>query len=604
MKKLCCFLFSCLALLPILHAQVDSLYTALDSTTDDQLKGEVYKQLYDHYYNTENDSARKIAELHYVFAQEINDPTQKAEALINLGLYFDVFAGNMDLSMQYYREAHDLAEQHQLPLLKDVAHFIGVAFHVIDDYERAKAYYAEACSLSQELNDEYRFLAAGINLASIYSSMESYDTAELLFEKVLQTSEKDQTYDYLYDKARTNLANLYIRQEKFQSAYTQLQTSYNYQISNSLFRDALQTLNYLVEAKIGADQLTGMDTLIALSRSLIDSTQNARVIALGYENLAEAYFAIGDFKNAFLTKKRHLDTYEALRDSQREELLYELESKYLNEKQQNEINTLKVATQQATIASQRRANQRNLFISISTLLLLLIFFFVVRYHQKNKSNRLLAEKNTVIESALQEKEILLKEIHHRVKNNLQVISSLLNLQAESLSDESALAAITDGKNRVKSMSLIHQRLYQENDLRGVDVRDYLKSLIPQLINSFALHNKEIDYKIDVADLKLDVDTLVPLGLIINELVTNSMKHAFEEMPNGIIELNMKEKNGQLHVQIRDNGKGLDEFALKNTNSFGWKMISSLSRKLKAELNILNEGGTVVDILIGRYKLVV
>ena len=83
-----------------------------------------------------------------------------------------------------------------------------------------------------------------------------------------------------------------------------------------------------------------------------------------------------------------------------------------------------------------------------------------------------------------------------------------------------------------------------------------------------------------------------------------MKHAFEEMPNGIIELNMKEENGQLHVQIRDNGKGLDELALKNTNSFGWKMISSLSRKLKAELNILNEGGTVVDILIGRYKLVV
>lgn len=603
-KSLFLTLFTSVLIIGKMQAQVDSLYTSLASTQNDSLKNEIYKQLYDHYYEAENDSSEIIAISHHAFARETGIPYMIAEALINLGLYHDVFMGNMDQSLQYYRAAYEIAELNDLSVLKDIAHYIGVAFHVIDDYERAKKYYSEAYFLSQKLNDEYRFLASGINLASIYSSLQSYDTAELLFKKILLKSENSQVYGHLHDKARMNLANLYIRKQQFRGAYDLIESSYNYQIQNQHFREALQSLNYLVEAKIGDNHLIGMDTLIALNQSLIDSTQNTRVIALGYGNLAEAYAAVGDYQRAFSTKKRHMDTYEAFKEAQREELLYELESKYLTEKQQNEINSLKVSSQQATIASQRQANQRNISISISTVLLLLILIFVVRNHQKNKSNALLAEKNKVIESALQEKEILLKEIHHRVKNNLQVISSLLNLQAESLSDESALRAIMDGQNRVKSMSLIHQRLYQESDLRGVDVNDYLKTLIPQLINSFTLDNKEINYRINVGNMKLDVDTLVPLGLIINELVTNSIKYAFEGMTSGLIELKMKEENGRLYVQIKDNGKGLDEIDLENVNSFGWKMIGSLSRKLKAELKILNAGGTVVDILIRRYKLVI
>lgn len=604
MKKIRLFFFPFILITVSLQAQMDSLYSALEMADNDSLKGEVYKRLFDFYYDTENDSAGKIAEQHYAFAREADDSRLKVEALINLGLYYDVFVGNLDQCLQYYREAYLIAESNRLPHIKDIAHYMGVAFHVTDDYARAKKYYSEAYALAQELNDEYRFLATGINLASIYSSQQSYDTAEILFRDILSKSEEANTYPRLTDKARMNLANLYVRKELYKSAYPLLIAGYKYQMQNRMFRSALQTLDYLVEAKIGDNNLDGMDTLIFLNKSLIDSTQNARIISLAYENLSEAYYAIGDHRNAYLSKKKHMDAYQELKEAQRAELLYELETKYQNEKQQNEINSLKVGTQQAIIASQSRENQRNIFISLSTLFLFLVFFFVVRYNQKNKSNELLAEKNKVIESALQEKEILLKEIHHRVKNNLQVISSLLNLQAESLSTESALEAITEGQNRVKSMSLIHQRLYQENDLRGVDVNDYLKTLIPQLIHSFTLDNKEIDYKIDVGDMKLDVDTLVPLGLIINELVTNSLKYAFEEMNDGIIELKMRVENDKLHVSIKDNGKGMDESALKNANSFGWKMIGSLSRKLKAELSILNEEGTVVDIMIGRYKLVI
>ncbi|MEP0986145.1 sensor histidine kinase [Ekhidna sp.] len=604
MGKTLSFFLTYMLITTCVHSQVDSLYAALKTATNDSLKGEAYKQLFDFYYETENDSSGTIAELHYEFATKTGDPRLTVEALINLGLYYDVFVGNLDQCLQYYRAAYQIAETNGLRHLKDIAHYMGVAFHVTDDYERAKKYYLEAYLLAQELNDEYRFIASGINLASIFSSQQSFDTAEILFKKILIKSAATGTYHELANMARVNLANLYVRKKQYKSAYPLLKEGYKYQIENRLFRNALQTLDYLVETKIGDNNLNGMDTLISLNKALIDSTQNARIISLGYENLAEAYYAIGDYKNAYNSKKNHFDAYQKLKEDQRAESLYALETKYQNEKQQNEINELKVEAQEAVIASQNRANQRNIFISLSTFFLLLVLFFVVRYKQKNKSNGLLAEKNKVIASALQEKEILLKEIHHRVKNNLQVISSLLNLQAESLSNESALEAITDGQNRVKSMSLIHQRLYLENDLRGVDVNDYLKTLIPQLIHSFTMNKKEIDYKIDVGGIKLDVDTLVPLGLIVNELITNSLKHAFEEVNSGIIELSMREENDQLRVSIKDNGKGLDEASLKNTNSFGWKMIGSLSRKLKAELNIINDEGTVVNIFISRYKMVI
>ena len=228
-------------------------------------------------------------------------------------------------------------------------------------------------------------------------------------------------------------------------------------------------------------------------------------------------------------------------------------------------------------------------------------FLYYRYFNKKKTSDLLAVKNAQITASLEERETLLKEIHHRVKNNLQVISSLLKLQAGSLEDEAAVDAVKEGQHRVKSMALIHQKLYSAEDIRGVDVQDYFENLIDELKQAFGA--TEVRSEVNTSGLKMDIDTVIPLGLIMNELITNAFKYAFDDLENGRLDLSIVEGGDQLMVILKDNGKGLDQSTIEASNSFGWKMIRSLSRKLKAEIEVVNNQGTTITLSLSRYKLV-
>ena len=206
-----------------------------------------------------------------------------------------------------------------------------------------------------------------------------------------------------------------------------------------------------------------------------------------------------------------------------------------------------------------------------------------------------------IRDSLAEKEVLLKEIHHRVKNNLQLISSLLSLQSRNVDDKSATLALQEGQARVQSMALIHKNLYSDNASSGLEVKDYVIQLTQQLLQTYGLNPDKIDLQLDVDPISLDVSTLVPLALIINELITNSLKYAFDQHETGKIQLSLKPKDdNQLLLRIQDNGKGFDP--LQNTDGFGTKLIQALAAKLDATVNYFNQNGTLVEILIHNYKL--
>ena len=163
------------------------------------------------------------------------------------------------------------------------------------------------------------------------------------------------------------------------------------------------------------------------------------------------------------------------------------------------------------------------------------------YRSKRKSEKELAQKNEIISEALAEKELLLKEIHHRVKNNLQVISSLLYLQSDYIKDEKALSAIQEGRNRVQSMAIIHQNLYQEDNLTGIQVKDYFEKLTQSLFNSYKVQADQIELQLDIEAINLDVDTVIPLGLVVNELITNSLKYAFPENQAGYLKIALRSR---------------------------------------------------------------
>lgn len=202
-----------------------------------------------------------------------------------------------------------------------------------------------------------------------------------------------------------------------------------------------------------------------------------------------------------------------------------------------------------------------------------------------------------IKSSLEEKEVLLKEIHHRVKNNLQVISSLLDLQASNIRDQNTVSMFRDSQSRINSMGLIHERLYQAEDLARIDFADYLKELTANLHHSYVRGGMEVQIDTAADSIYLDVDTSIPCGLIINELVSNSLKYAFPEVKSGHIRIELnKLPDDQLELLVRDNGIGLPEgMDLRKTQSLGLKLVYTLSRQLRGNIHLSGREGTEFKI---------
>ncbi len=213
------------------------------------------------------------------------------------------------------------------------------------------------------------------------------------------------------------------------------------------------------------------------------------------------------------------------------------------------------------------------------------------------TERRIAEER--IRASLKEKEVLLKEVHHRVKNNLQIISSLLNLQSKYIKDDQALEMFKESRNRIRSMTLIHEKLYRSKDLANIDVAEYIQNLSSNLFRSYSAGRVNLRTQVD--DILLGVDTAIPCGLIINELVSNSLKHAFPEKQGEIL-VNLHRDNGKFTLIVRDNGVGFPEHVdFRNTDSLGLQLVCTLTDQLDGDIELNRTGGTEFKITFGEIK---
>jgi PAS domain S-box-containing protein len=207
-----------------------------------------------------------------------------------------------------------------------------------------------------------------------------------------------------------------------------------------------------------------------------------------------------------------------------------------------------------------------------------------------------------LKKSLYEKEILLKEIHHRVKNNLMIISSLLNLQSKYIKDEESKNIFKESQNRAKSMALIHERLYNSKDLKRIDFGDYINTLAHDLYHTYVIDNNLIELNVNVDDLMLDINTSIPLGLIVNELVTNSLKHAFPRGRSGKIEINFHLQDDKYILEVKDKGIGFPEdIDYKNTDSLGLRLVTILTEQIEGVIEFNNTSGTSFKIIFKEEK---
>jgi len=322
---------------------------------------------------------------------------------------------------------------------------------------------------------------------------------------------------------------------------------------------------------------------------------------------------------ALLNSKKKLSDFELLRQLDLQSALVRentlMDSIVGQERINNELltreNGLKksqLQKEQALMAATSRENilkanelakekkTRRIMLAGSAILLLAGGIIFYQYRRQKAKSRIIQKQSDNLQ-------VLMKEIHHRVKNNLQVISSLLDLQSLTIADSQASEAVKEGKNRVQSMALIHQNLYSEDNIKGIKAKAYISNLLQSLCDSYNINNDKVKLNTEIDDLNLDVDTMIPLGLVMNELVSNSLKYAFKDGRNGELNIILREEPQHLLLRVSDNGTGYPEGVnAKDSKSFGMKMIRAFAQKLKAKLDIYNNDGAVVQMEITKYNL--
>lgn len=202
-------------------------------------------------------------------------------------------------------------------------------------------------------------------------------------------------------------------------------------------------------------------------------------------------------------------------------------------------------------------------------------------------------------TSLKEKEVLLKEIHHRVKNNLQVVSSLIYLQSKKTTNKKTLEMLNESQNRIKSMALIHEKLYQSKDIILIDFSEYVNGLISHLARSYGSHLISVDIKLNIKNVSLNIDKAIPCGLIINELVSNCMKYAFPQKKKGEIRVEMNSDNSHVDLVVYDNGVGFPEnLNFNKTETLGLQLVNALTAQLGGKIVLDRTGGTRFAITFG------
>lgn len=319
---------------------------------------------------------------------------------------------------------------------------------------------------------------------------------------------------------------------------------------------------------------------------LADSVNSGNVKLRVANALTQVLANLEMYKEAFEFSQISKKLSEEINDKSRTEAIARMTTEFETEKVQNE-NALLLESQRVQTAQLRQ--QQYLLIIGLVILVVIIGFTVLIQHNRRK----LQKANQTIQNALDEKDLLLKEIHHRVKNNLQVVSSLLDLQSRDINDEQALSTFMEGQNRVKAMALIHQKLYQNEDLSTIDFKEYAENLMKELSAIYPTA-KGVQSEITSGDnTHFDIDTAVPLGLILNELISNAFKYAFNENKEGQLSIKMETiGEGKHRLTVSDTGPGLPTtFDFTKAKSLGLKLVRRLAKQLYGSVTYSKDQGS-------------
>lgn len=505
----------------------------------------------------------------------------------------NTFLGNNVLAQKHLLEVAEIYErQGTAKQIADIKNSLGGFYLNLDQLEKGKATYLEALVQYKILNDSAGMASINANLGMVYTELGQYKEAEqhLLEQKKLNVvfpTKREMGFHHDF------MGNLRQAQGRIQEAYLEHLMALH-------IREKLSSTYNLCESKLNMGEvlikMKRYDEAISHLKDIFSFTEHESLNQQeqAYKLISVAAEAKGDYKQALENYKMYKSISDSIYSQASIDIIAEKDAQYKRQEQDAKIMQLNDKNE----VTKARLSRSSIITILSIIGLLLLALTATAFYFLYKKIKL---KNEKINLALRQKELLMREIHHRVKNNLQIISSLLSLQSRFIEDKSALDAIKSGRNRVQTMAILHRNLYTEDDMMSVDMQAYFGSLIQSVFDSYKLTESDVELKMKVENIKLDVDSVIPMGLIINELLTNSFKHAFtkSQVEKAVVEVELKAEGNNYLLRVKDNGKGMSEEVLARTKdeSFGQRMIRAFVQKLQATMEIDNRHGTDVRIRI-------
>lgn len=594
---------------------LDILAESVDKIENDTIKFSMLNDL-SYYWHTRNlIIALNFAKKGFAITKQKNNVLWEGRFQITQGAIL-LRLEKLDEAFDVLQEASRKIKEEDLPMLYTQ---LGYVFERKGDLEKAATFAMEAMKIGQKLEDNHAIANAYSDLSYLFWKQSKFEKALEYGLKSIELFEQNGLHDLDYDFALYVVGNNYMSLKNYEEAQNYFQHSISigerYGFYNNLsdvyisLIELYALLNKFDEAeKASANavkyaELLNNDYLLMRSWLSIGKLQNLqgkyisaieslkRCIEIATEDFGDKYFLSQAYEllgKAYAFNHNYQDAYIALAkyDKLKNEI-FTVEADHRISKIQTEF---EVAEKEGTIELQgltikKQKITQTLIIVFASLLFLLLLLIYIAY-QNIKVKRIQLQKQNM------EKEFLLKEIHHRVKNNLGIVTSLLELQSEQTVDPNVIDAMQATQNRVYSMSMIHQRLYQGKNLAAINMNEYFINLGGHVINSYGAE-KRIEFDCDIDPIDLDIDTAIPLGLIVNELITNALKYAFPDHRKGIIKISLKRKiNNILELEVIDNGIGLDEDEVIESG-FGTQLIKLLIQQLDGKMEYKSKEGTSV-----------
>ncbi|MBP7478353.1 MAG: sensor histidine kinase, partial [Chitinophagales bacterium] len=493
-------------------------------------------------------------------------------------------------SIEFYRKGLTLAQKTNDPKLITI-----LSNNLAETYQSSNR--------STELVQRYLMLAldnskqsknwpaAGMNAANLaleFAKLGQTRKAEIVLKESIDLMNRNSAKSYQYGTTCHVLSSVFYELGDMSACIQYAKISI--QIMDSLKQpdNALRPMTNLAHAYVRLKDISNAQ--LYATRLLSDAKKrNAKLyIRDGYKTLAEIAELKGDTKLALEHYKRYKTYNDSIFEINRERNITNMEAMAALSKNEQEI---KFKTMQQSLENKNLKNQNSGLQKQRMLILILCIIFAVLIVMLYKSNREVSTMNNDLEKAkarvekqVVEKEIMVKEIHHRVKNNLTMLKGLLYLQAKSSNHKEAKTALEECQLRIENMALVHQKLYDENNIGKLNFLEFLETMFDQLNGMYKDSKSHVELELSGVCSPLNVSTAIPLGLMMNELITNSFKYAFEQIEPGRIQINVEESAGVLKIRYSDNGPGLKEPLNLNMGGFGFKLLDIFAEQLSATIS--------------------